>query len=609
MSFEHPQGLWLLALALPILAFHFYKGRVRPMPVPTLLFWEQVILEEDRKTALRKLRHVASLLLNLAALFILTSAVSLPSVKGITRPKARYALLFDNTPSMGAAGADGRTGLESAVEHAREFIRSLAHGDRVSVHDLSGARAPFTSDLDRAARRLAVPPPVDGADLRERLQAALAAGDDVTAILFTDRAPREVDDLLAGGRLRIARVGGAIDNTGWVSGLAVRRPGEKKVTLSLTLASFAAAKSERAEVLFFNGKEIARRAAALEPGARVELEWVLDPSRFPGERIEEGGLAEVALEPRDAFSADDVASFVLAPLVPPQVIVFRAGKADEFLMSALGSLAAGGIVQPEILTAPVESYAKMRPRLGEGWIVIFDRAAPPVPLGQGAALILGAPSGPLVERPTIADWDRDAPPNRMNDYAGLLLRRSRILRGTPLIRAVEGTVATWSSGGGRAVVETGFAFEDAEPRPALPVLLFNVVQWAAHRGLRSFRDEYRVGEPLRPERPLWLEEGELVFAQAGRTERAGVGKGRLLPPPVAGPGFVRIGSESRAEWAAVNLFDAEESDFRPREEAPAGRPLPPPAPWHAKIPYAVLAVAVVLALLLVEGWLFHKGVI
>lgn len=609
MSFENPQGLWLLALGLPILVLHFYKGRVRRLPVPTLLFWEQVLIEEERRTALRKLRHVASLLLNLAAVFLLTSAVSLPSVKGVTRPKARYALLIDNTPSMGAVEPDGRTRLAAAVDRAREFIGSLAHGDRVSIHDLSGAKAPFTADLDRAARRLAAPPPADRADLRRGVETALASGGDVTAILFTDSPPRGVEDLLQGGRLRVARAGEAMENTGWVSGLAARRPGEKRVTLSLGLASFAAGKVERLERLLFNGKEIARRAAALDPGARLDREWVLDPSRFPGEKIEEGGLAEVALEPRDAFAADDTACFVVPPLVPPQVIVFRAGKADEFLMSSLESLAAGGIVQHEILTAPPAAFTRMRQKLGEGWIAIFDRVAPPAPLGQGAYLVLGAPTGPPVERPTIADWDREAPPNRMNDYGGLVLRRSRIVPGTPLIRAVEGTVASWSSGGGRAVVETGFAFEDAEPRHELPVLLFNVVQWGSHRGLRSFPVEFRVGEPIRPERPPWVEEGELVLAQPGRVERIAVRGGRLVPPPVAGPGFVRIGSEARSEWAAVNLFDASESDFRLRAEAPAGRPLPPPAPWHAKIPYAVLAVAAVLALLLLEGWLFHRGVI
>src|SRR5581483_919085 len=70
MSFDNPQGLWLLSLGVPILAFHFYKGRIRKMAVPMLLFWEQVIVEEERKSAFKRLRHWASLLLTLGALVL-----------------------------------------------------------------------------------------------------------------------------------------------------------------------------------------------------------------------------------------------------------------------------------------------------------------------------------------------------------------------------------------------------------------------------------------------------------------------------------------------------------------------------------------------------------
>jgi len=59
----------------------------------------------------------------------------------------------------------------------------------------------------------------------------------------------------------------------------------------------------------------------------------------------------------------------------------------------------------------------------------------------------------------------------------------------------------------------------------------------------------------------------------------------------------------------VNLFDAEQSDLRERPEAAAGAPLPPPAPWHAKVPYALLAVSGVLFLLLAEWLLYHRGAI
>src|SRR5581483_11553899 len=167
MTFEHPGGLWLLTLGVPILAFHFYKGRIRKMPVPMLLFWEQVIVEEEQKSAFRRIRHWASLLISLSALVLLTSAVSLPNVKGFTRLKARYALLLDNSPAMAATEAGGRTRAELAVDRARAFLGTLAYGDQASAADLSGWRLPFTADLEGLAGRLAVPRPGLRSPLRD----------------------------------------------------------------------------------------------------------------------------------------------------------------------------------------------------------------------------------------------------------------------------------------------------------------------------------------------------------------------------------------------------------------------------------------------------------
>jgi len=609
VTFDHPQGLWLLALGVPIIVFHFYKGRVRKMPVPTLLFWEQIIVEEERRTALRKLRHWASLLLCLCALTLLTSAVAGPEVKGLSRVKRRYALILDGSAGMAAVEEGGRTRGALAVERARAFARSLGHGDQVSIQDASGSRVPFTADLEGAARRVALPPVSPRADVREAAAAARAAGDDVVAVLFTDRPPGEAGDLLESGKLRVARVGTPRPNVGWTSGVSSRRPGEKRITLSLVLSSFSEVEEGREVVLSFNGKPLRREAVRLKPGERTERSWVLDPSVFPGEKIEEGGRASVSLEPEDALAVDDVASFVVPSLVPPTVIVFHAGKPDSLLMVALTTLQSGGVVH-EVLLAPPEEYDRMREQLGEGWIMVFDRVAPPARLGQGGYLILGAPGPRSVERPTIVDWDRDAAPNRLVDYAGVLLRRSRILDGPPLILAIEGPVAVGSARGGQAVVEVGFALEDSEYlKPALPIFLFNFVEWAAYRGLRSFRTEYRVGDPLRPERPLWIDEGELVFERADRADRVPVRRGRPASTPAAEAGFVRARVAERAEWIAVNLFDADASDLRERPESPPGLPLPPAAPWHARIPYAAAAVAVVVALLLLEWSLFMRGVV
>ena len=611
MTFDHPFGLWLLSLGVPILVFHFYKGRIRKMPVPMLLFWEQVIVEEERRTALKRLRHWASLLVALAALVLLTSAVSGPNVRGFTRTRMRYALLLDNTPGMAASEADGRSRAQHALDRAREFIGSLAYGDQVSVLDLSGARTPFTSDVEALSGRLEAPRPGSRAAERERIADALSAGEDVIAILFSDQAPRGVDDWLASGRLRVVRVGTPRENSGWVAGRSSRRPGEKKLTLTLKAETFSASKIAREEVLSLNGKVIARRPVELEPGAPLEREWDLDPAKYPGTRLEEGGLIEVSLEPPDAFPVDDVASFVVPPLFPPSVIVFHPGKPSELLMHALETLQRGGLISQHLNVAKIDRYDELRSKLGEGWIVIFDRTAPATLPERGATLILGAPGPGAVEKPVVVDWDRDAPPNHRIDYAGLLVRRSRILTGEPLLRAIEGPVATWSARGGRATVEIGFSLEESDiaARPTFLLFLINFAEWASARGLRSFRTEYAMGEPIRAERPLWISDGELTFAQGDRAERIAVRRGIATASASAGPGFVRMSAAGRTEWAAVNLFDAVESDLRAAPAAVTGAPLPPPAPWHAKVPYAFLAVGGVLALLVLEWLLYHRGVI
>src|SRR5205085_9146015 len=109
------------------------KGRIRKMPVPMLLFWEQVIVEEERQSAFKFIRHWASLAISLLALVLLTSAVSLPNVKGFTRQRTRYALLLDNSPAMAAPETGNRTRAELAVERIRAFLGTLAYGDQASV--------------------------------------------------------------------------------------------------------------------------------------------------------------------------------------------------------------------------------------------------------------------------------------------------------------------------------------------------------------------------------------------------------------------------------------------------------------------------------------------
>lgn len=561
MSFDRPEGLWVLALAVPILAFHFYRGRIRRLPVPTLLLWEQVLVEEERKSALQRLRHYASLLLNLLALTVLTSAVSDPRVKGITPERRRIALVVDTSPSMLAREPDGRTRLDRARAEARAWIDAA---DEAVVYDGEGRR--------EGPESLRVGTRGDAAEMARVLRRTRP---DLEVVLLSGGAP--------------------VSNRGWISGACVQGAEERFPSLRLRARD---ARGRRVAVRW-NGEPLAEETAESD-----EFVFPLDPARHPGRRLELGGVAEVAFAEADAFPLDDVAWFVVPPSAPPPIVVFHREAPDPLLLRALDALAARGWAGERVLVS-IAKFAQARPALVEGTATIFDRCEPPEPVG-GAVLRLGAAEGAEIQRPVVTDWDRTGPLLEGADLTSLAVLRARVLRGgVPLIETASGPIATVERRAGVAQVVLGFSLDlresDLALRAAFPIFLRNWIDWVRRGATRSFPAQGAFGEPLAPETP-WLRDGTYLVRTARGEGAHPVRSGPILPEA---PGVCRISAGGREEYVAVNFFDPQVSAFSERSEA---APPPPPAkPWYRRIPYAVLAAAVVLGLLLFEWFLFHRG--
>lgn len=554
MSFDRPEGLWLLALAIPILAFHFYRGRIRRMQVPTLALWEQVLVEEERKSALRRLRHYASLLLNLFALAVLTSAVSEPRVS----PPKRLAIVVDTSPSMLA-----NRRLEDARERAGRWLDSA---DEAALYDGSGLREPLTRDLRRVRDSLGTIAAKPGSRAAE-----------IAAMLRKSRPDLEVVLLTATESL---------PNRGWTSATWVQAPDAKFPTLVARIEHFGTAPREEKVVVRWNGDVLAERT-----GTR-DFELPLDPSKFPGRKLELGGAVEVEFAEPDAQTLDDAAYVVVPSSLPVPVIVFHPGKPDPFLMAPLRALAAEGRVG-EILPVAIDHFAQARAAITESTAVIFDRCEER--LSSGVVLRFGA-EGDAVERPVVTDWDRTSPLLEGSDLTDLAVRRSRIVRGgTPLIESASGPIASWSRRGGYAEVRFGFTLDESDfaLRAAYPIFMRQWIEWARRGATRAFPASAAFGRPLVAEVP-WIREGAYRVRDAR-------GEASLTPD---WPGIYRISAEGRDEFVAVNSFDRASSDL---SVASPGAPVPPPRPWHRRVPYAVLAAAVVLALLFLEWFLYHRG--
>jgi hypothetical protein len=571
MSFSHPAAWWLMALGLPIALAHFYRGRVRRILVPTLLFWEQLVVEEERRSALKRLRKLISLLLVLGALAALSSAVADPTRWG-PEPR-RVAIFLDTGPAMRAGGR-----LDEARARARDLLSRLGRNDEAALVDAAGLVEPMTGDIDRVAGALARLPR-DIAPKRDALDSAR-------------RLPGELFVFSCTAGPRTVPVGTPLPNLSVARPALSADPGSPSRTVTVTVTNHSDAAVEPEIVLRDRGAEAARRRLPLGPRASAPVAFPLDAKR--------GALVEVALAAHDAFAGDDVAALVLPPSAPPAVALV--GDAGAHLLAVLEVLHAEG----EIVLHRVDSVAKAR---GAAVVVLDGGEAPESE--DGGWLVLRAKGTHDVLSPRIASWIREAPFHARVDYADVRITRASILEGRALVSSDKGPIATWDSRMGRALLRFGFSFRDVDTdlvlRTAFPLLVRGAIAWLAGEGQRAFPPEASVGATFANRRPVGLERGQAVVThvvgEAGRTRVVPVDDS-IVRIPIGEPGLLKIEVGPRSEWVAANDPAAGSIDLTAVATG-AGPEFPPAIPWWRDLPYAAVAAIAAALLLLAEWWVFQ----
>ncbi len=133
LQFANPIGWWAVALAVPIVLLYVLRTRLRRQQVPTLLFWDQIFDINRPRAWWQQLRRLLSLLLQLAVLALLVSALVDPLWDWQQQRQRRVVLILDNSASMQAIGGDGSTRLQIAKQSAAALVRSLRGNDRMAM--------------------------------------------------------------------------------------------------------------------------------------------------------------------------------------------------------------------------------------------------------------------------------------------------------------------------------------------------------------------------------------------------------------------------------------------------------------------------------------------
>src|SRR5215468_10852305 len=132
MSLANPVALVWGLLLVPVVIFYILKIRLKRVPVSTVLFWRQIFDEKRPRSLWQRLRHLISLLLQLALLGLLVAALAEPFFSWEALSAQRIILILDNSASMNATDV-APSRLARAKEEAHQVIQGLRFRDEMAI--------------------------------------------------------------------------------------------------------------------------------------------------------------------------------------------------------------------------------------------------------------------------------------------------------------------------------------------------------------------------------------------------------------------------------------------------------------------------------------------
>lgn len=132
MSFGVPTALLWSLLVIPVIALYILKVRLRRVPTSTTMFWNQIFDEKPPRSIWETLKHLLSLLAQLAILAFLVLSVADPYLPGQLKASRRIVVIVDNSASMRATDVEPSR-LAAAKQKAVSLVEGLRFGDEMAV--------------------------------------------------------------------------------------------------------------------------------------------------------------------------------------------------------------------------------------------------------------------------------------------------------------------------------------------------------------------------------------------------------------------------------------------------------------------------------------------
>lgn len=605
-----PGGLALLLLAVPILLLYMLKLRRKPAQVSSILLWQQILRDRQANTPWQKLKRNLLLFLQLFILAALTMAFARPAVSTPAVASGAVIVLLDGSASMHATDVAPNR-FEAARRAVGTLIENLPGDSRLTLILVRNTpQTLIAAENDKALLRQALAsarPTPTGADWQSAFALAAAAArnasEPVIVIVSDGGLPANGLPALP-GEVRYVPVGVAQDNLA-ISALALRGG-----QLFAEVSNY----SSTSHTVLLSISEITAQETALRYARQLEIP--------PGEQrnitleniVSSGGIYQAQItSPQgttspDALQLDDTAFAIDRETATRRVLLVSKGNLYlEQLLAALPGIRPFRALSDEL---PAERFD----------LYLFDGIYP-AQLPSGALLFVNPPPNPL-----FAPGSPFQPAEmRLREHP---LTRYVDWRNVHILQANAATLPTWAEtlieADGRPLVFAGetegrriaaLMFDlrqsDLPLQVAYPILFSNLINYLVPPASFDASQSLRPGESLTLVPPPGTQQ-VVISSPSGQLHPLLANNATLTFTATEETGYYAVNfvaqDTNRVEYFAVNLFDPDESDIRPRSSLQIGQTVIQPSaaqrtglrelwPW---------LVGLALLVLLLEWMVYHR---
>lgn len=565
--------------------FYILKIRLRRVPVSTILFWQQIFEEKQPRSIWQHLRHLLSLLVQLAMLMLLAFALAEPFFHWEIAQARRLVLVVDNSASMRAADV-APSRFDEARRLARRSIDGLRARDEMAivvagtqprvVCGLSGHQRTLRQALDSIAASDGPTCVPEAVELARRL---LAGGENGRVVLVSDGCFAGAAALSEAKDIEMLAVGARTANVG-ITRFQVRRSLLDPIGYEI-LAEVQNASEDPAK-------------CRLELDLGEDVVDVVPLDLKPGEvwvhvfekTSAEGGVLTARLDHDDALECDNSA-WALLPrreMLPVTLVT----EGNLFLEKVFE---ANPLVKLTVVKGLPDEPAP-------GSIMVFHRKTPER-LPKGLVWVIDPAgscdrwqAGDKLDNPIVTAQDKDSPLMAHVRLDNVIMPEARKLTFAEPPKVLAGTVtgeplyAYFADGGDKLLVlSVNLDQGDLPLRTAFPIMATNALGWfAGHRG--ELRESLATGAIAEIELPGKPRQNQPIAVNASTKPASAAalfslvapgGRRRALPPGLAqttvGPldecgvwqvaaGEIKTPPEKPAFELVCNLANRQESDVR-----------------------------------------------